>query len=161
MPGFRSGEVATWWIDEPTVLGSSNPTTDALRDLWDAGFRTVISLLNEREQRPGYNKQVVSQMGFVLPNVAITDGEAPSDEDFVTFLRLVDVGLSTGKVIVHCWGGCGRTGTMGAAYWVARGMSAADAMAKMRSANPEAIETKGQERSLDRLADSLAGGAQP
>jgi len=162
MPSLGSSEVDTWWIDEPTVLGSSNPTTDALHDLWDAGFRTVISLLNECEQRPRYDKEVARGIGFILHSVPITDFTAPSMDDFGTFLGLVEDALSRGKVVVHCWGGCGRTGTMAAAYWIARGTSAAAAIAKVQSVNPGAVEKNtGQEQSLHDLANSRGGGAQP
>jgi protein-tyrosine phosphatase len=57
------------------------------------------------------------------------------------------------KVLVHCQGGSGRTGTMGAAYWIAKGLSAADAIRKVRQANPDAVETIGQERILDEFEE--------
>jgi len=41
-----------WWIDEPLVLGSRNPTTEQLEQLYQEGFRSIISLLDEGEQSP-------------------------------------------------------------------------------------------------------------
>lgn len=120
----------------------------------------MISLLKEPEEWPGYDKKVARGIGFVLLGVPIKDRTAPTPQHFRVFRGLVEDALSRGKVLVHCWGGCGRTGTMGAAYWIDRGMSAKDAIDKMRLANPEAMETEGQGRSLDDLAHSLETGEQ-
>ncbi len=47
--------MSRWWIDEPVFVGSSNPTTDELKELFQLGFRTIISLLDESEQHPNYD----------------------------------------------------------------------------------------------------------
>ena len=56
--------------------------------------------------------------------------------------------VAKGKVLVHCQGGHGRTGTMAAAYWINKGLTAEQAITKMRQINPLAIETKEQKESL-------------
>ncbi|NIO22011.1 MAG: hypothetical protein GTN76_15095 [Candidatus Aenigmarchaeota archaeon] len=53
-----------WWIDEPLVLGSRNPTTEQLEQLYQEGFRSIISLLDEGEQSPAYDVGEVKAMGF-------------------------------------------------------------------------------------------------
>jgi rhodanese-related sulfurtransferase len=50
-----------------------------------------------------------------------------------------------GKVLVHCRGGQGRSGTIAAALLIASGMAPADAIAEVRRSRPAAIETEGQE----------------
>ena len=49
------------------------------------------------------------------------------------------------KVLVHCRGGQGRSGTIAAALLIAGGMAPADAIAEVRRSRPAAIETAGQE----------------
>lgn len=49
-------------------------------------------------------------------------------------------------VVVHCWGGVGRAGTIAAACLVAHGTPPADAMTIVRAARGRAIETEAQER---------------
>jgi hypothetical protein len=38
----------TWWIDEPVLKGSGNPTDEDLAELRAQGFATAVSLLEER-----------------------------------------------------------------------------------------------------------------
>jgi len=75
-----------------------------------------------------------------------------------------------GRVVVHCRGGLGRAGTIAALLMIERGRSTSDAIAKVRSVRPGAIETVEQERWLLRqgrpqvlpgfsLHASLIGGA--
>ena len=56
--------MSQWWIDEPKFLGGSNPMTDDLKELYKQGFRTIISLLDESEQRPNYNAKETEAMGL-------------------------------------------------------------------------------------------------
>jgi len=34
-----------WWIEEPILLGSSNPTNRELEDLYQEGFRTILGVI--------------------------------------------------------------------------------------------------------------------
>jgi len=56
--------MSRWWIDEPNILGSRNSTEAEIEKLFQEGFRTVISLLDENEQRPYYNIDEAEPMGF-------------------------------------------------------------------------------------------------
>jgi hypothetical protein len=40
----------TWWIDEPHLIGSCNPTLADLDELRRGGFSVLVSLLKEEEQ---------------------------------------------------------------------------------------------------------------
>ena len=51
-----------------------------------------------------------------------------------------------GKVLVHCKGGLGRAGTIGARILIERGMAASAAIEAVRRVRPGAIETPAQER---------------
>jgi hypothetical protein len=47
----------TWWIDEPVIRGSANPTDRDLQVLHAEGFTIAVSLLVESIQPPRYDKQ--------------------------------------------------------------------------------------------------------
>ena len=73
------------------------------------------------------------------------DFHAPSLSQLHEFVDSVaPTAAADAKVLVHCEGGYGRTGTMGAAYWIAKGLSASDAIAKIRNARPHAVESPEQ-----------------
>ena len=62
-----------------------------------------------------------------------------------------------GKVLIHCQGGWGRTGTMAAAYWINMGLPAHKAITKVRQTNPGALEIPVQEDSLYELEAVIKG----
>ncbi len=147
-----------WWIDEDELAGSPNPSLEELERLRREGFATIVCLLNESEQQPAYDPADAERLGYAWHKSPVLDDHAPTLDQFDEFRRIVEAGLERGKLLVHCWGGQGRTGTMGAAYWVFKGVSAADAVARVRRANPKAIESPGQRASLDGLAAHLGAG---
>lgn len=146
----------SWWIDEPLVLGSSNPTTGQLEKLYQEGFRSVISLLDEGEQSPAYDVEEVKAIGFERYSISLRDFSAPGLADFKAFLEAVHRALSQGKVLIHCQAGLGRTGTMAAAYWIDKGLSVNEAIKRVRKVNPGVIGTDEQEYSLYELEAFIA-----
>lgn len=158
-PDKRRTCMSSWWIDEPLVLGSSNPTTGQLKELYQQGFRSIISLLDEGEQSPNYDIEKVEGMGFRRFSIPVKDFSAPRLDDFRAFLEAVHHALNEGKVLVHCEAGLGRTGTMAAAYWIDKGLSVNEAMSKIRRSNPGAIGSVDQEYSLYDLEALIASRA--
>ncbi len=55
------------------------------------------------------------------------------------------------KILVHCEGGMGRTGTMLATILILEGMTPVEAINEVRKHNPYAIETSVQEEFLASL----------
>jgi|GEM_PF-914445 len=145
-----------WWVDEPRILGSSNPSDWDLRELRRDGFTVLISLLKEDEQPPGYDVAVVSALGYRRHRIEISDGDAPSIDQLQQFIDLLASYPKEERVLLHCEGGCGRTGTFAAAWWIANGTSAQKATAKVRQANEYAIETPGQEQVLEMFAREVS-----
>lgn len=145
-----------WWIDEHKLLGSSNPTIDQLIELHQEGFRNIISLLEEHEQHPNYDIMAAKVIGFKRHNIPLMDFHAPTLEKIQEFLEMVNQALNQGKILVHCQGGSGRTGTMGAAYWMSKGLTAEEAIKKVRQSNPKAIENHEQENSLHKFDSWVA-----
>lgn len=144
-----------WWIDKGRLMGSSNPTTDEIRELHSRGFRTIISLIEQGMERPKYDVEVAKAIGFKLHVIPIPNFGAPTMKQFEEFLSILRRTPSSGMILVHCGGGQGRTGTMGAAYWIGKGLSADEAIWEIRKSNPGAIETLDQERSLRELEANL------
>ena len=145
-----------WWIDEPVVLGGGNPTTGKLEKLYQEGFRTIISLLDETEQRPNYDIKEVGARGFKRYSIPLKDFSVPMLDDFKTFLKAMHRAVEQGKVLVHCQAGLGRTGTMAAAYWINKGLSVNEAIKKIRKSNPNVVESAEQESSLYELEVFIA-----
>lgn len=137
--------MSTWWIEKGSLLGSGNPTETQLNDLSRQGFKVIISLLDEDEQAPNYDINSENLLEYTRYCIPIKDYNAPSLEQVYNFLERMEFVTADSKVLLHCEGGSGRTGTMGAAYWIAKGMSAKDAIRKVRQANSGAVETESQE----------------
>jgi protein-tyrosine phosphatase len=139
----------TWWIDTPHLMGSRNPTVADLEQLRADGFSVLISLLREDDQAPRYDVVRATALGFVRHNIPVKDFHPPTVDQLRRFVNLI----WGAKVVVHCEGGTGRTGTFAAAYWVAKGMTAADAIAHVRKARRHAVETAAQEVALKNFAE--------
>ena len=147
-PFEGSSPMNTWWIDKPRLLGSPNPTDADLVRLKGDGFRVLVSLLCEKEQLPNYDVDFAASLGYARHNITVRDFSPPTTGQLDQFVKLAG-GLAPGtKLIVHCEGGSGRTGTFAAAYWVAKGMTAAEAIAHVRKTRHDAVETKEQRRVL-------------
>ncbi len=142
----------TWWIDEPRLLGSGNPTDRDLEELRRRGFTVLVSLLPEETQPPRYDLRRAAGLGFARYNLPVEDFRPPTVEQLEQFVRLVSSMSPEARTVVHCEAGVGRTGTFAAAYWVAKGLTVAEAVARVRRARPGAVETREQEAVLRQFA---------
>lgn len=105
--------------------------------------------------------EAAASRGLHWHHFPIVDGTIPSDSTDGAWSELADVlrsGLQRGEsVVFHCKGGLGRAGTMAARLLLHSGASrdAEDAVARVRAARENAVETAIQERYLLRLADAM------
>ena len=116
------------------MKGSANPTDEDLAELRAQGFATAVSLLEENKQPPRYNNQLALDAGWSIYSLPIEEGSAASLDqirEFTNRLRAMPPGT---KALVFCQSGLGRTAFMGAAYWVAKGLSANDAIGRVSQA---------------------------
>jgi protein-tyrosine phosphatase len=61
----------------------------------------------------------------------ILDMWVTTAEQLAHTLDVIDGEISAGGVVyIHCWGGCGRTGTIVAAWWVRHGADPGEALAR-------------------------------
>ena len=129
-----SNSTFTWWIGEPLIWRSANPTDGDLQALRAGGFTIAVSLLEESKQPPKYERESAINAGWTIYSIPIAEDHAPSLEqirDFMTHLT----GLSEGtKVLVFCESGKGRTACMGAAYWITKGLTASAAITRISEA---------------------------
>ena len=75
--------MSQWWIDENRVMGSSNPFTEELERLFQAGFNTIISLLYEKDQSPFYDVEKIVMLGYDRFSIPIKDFTAPGLSQFM------------------------------------------------------------------------------
>lgn len=147
-----------------------------IRAIRDWGATAIVTLIEEHEfgmldvtDLP----EAVKAAGIAWHHLPIRDVNVPDEKGIADWRdlspRLHAIVEQGGRVLVHCRGGLGRAGLMAALLLVERGMAADDAIATVRAARPNAIETGEQEdflrsRSLrdedaQRLFAMLIGGA--
>jgi atypical dual specificity phosphatase len=92
------------------------------------GYSVVVSLECAR-----LNTFEIEDAGFEHRKICVEDFTAPSFDQMDEFVNYVDRKLAEGrKILVHCYAGRGRTGTMLAAYLIHRGMAADAAIREIR-----------------------------
>jgi len=117
--------------------------------IYAAGIRAVVSLLNLPGDGPVYESA-----GFAFLCMPVADGCAPVFPQADEFVRFVKRQLAEGRpVAVHCEAGCGRTGTLLAAFLIAQGDGADAAIRRVRSVEKAGIETGRQIQFLEQYAD--------
>jgi protein-tyrosine phosphatase len=133
-------------LNQGGPLGTYN---DELPDLYAAGIRAVVSLLNIPTDKPVYESA-----GFAFLCLPVPDGAAPTIQQVREFTNFVDAQQAMNNpVAVHCEAGLGRTGTMIAAYLISKGDALESAIARVRTAESKAIETPTQIQFLQQLAN--------
>ena len=128
--------------------GALNAYPDELPNLYAAGIRAVVSLLNLPSDAAVYESA-----GFSFLCIPVPDGHAPTMEQATKFMQFMIGQRSAHQpVAVHCEAGIGRTGTMIASYLITLGDDVKTAIERVRAVEPRAIETPRQLQFLEYFA---------
>ena len=149
-----------------------------LQAIRDWGAQALVNLMEDHEYAllrvPNY-VDTVKAYPMAFYHLPITDVHPP-DERFDELWKtagpkLRQILLDGGKILLHCRGGLGRTGTVAAQLLVELGMSHQEAIRVVRTARPGTIETQDQEKyvyscqpvngrlNIDHFTACLLGGA--
>ena len=118
---------------------------------WGAGI--LLTLVTQGELRAMKVERIgaaAKALGLRWLHLPIDDVSIPS-ADWEAQWQIHRLGIHSeldgrGKLLVHCKGGLGRAGTVGAHILIERGMAASAAIEAVRRVRPGAIETPAQER---------------
>ncbi|GMV39082.1 MAG: hypothetical protein AMXMBFR64_07980 [Myxococcales bacterium] len=141
-PGFS-------WVEDGVIAGLAHPGAGPLgeaRLAWlSAQGVDVLVSLTETPVPP----TSVSAHGMTPAHIPVVDFTAPTQEQLDQFVALAQTARDADRpVAVHCAGGMGRTGTFLATWLVAQGMTAEQAIVKIRELRPGSIETASQEAAV-------------
>jgi len=129
------------WINKPFLAAMAQPE-DAEELVWlrQQGIEVILSLSEEPLRRDWIN-----EAGLMRIHVPVVDMVAPTQEQLDECLSAIKRANERNMgVVVHCSAGLGRTGTVLACYFVQQGMSAKNAVARVRRMRPGSIETDEQ-----------------
>lgn len=148
-----------WWVVPGLLAGLSRPglvggAQAQLRRLAGAGVALLVCL----EERVAYDAQEARDAGLQLHHLPVPDMAPPSFAQAVDLCRLAEPAIRGNRgVALHCRGGLGRTGTGLAAILAWFGDGAREAIAKVRAAQPHAIQSTAQLRFVHEFADRIRG----
>jgi atypical dual specificity phosphatase len=137
------------WIDKPLLAAMARPSSlEELLWLRDQGIELLVSLTEERPR-----KDWVDEASLLVFHEPLEDMEPPTQDQLdrcvSAIVRATDRKMG---VAVHCGAGLGRTGVVLAAYFVVRGLSASNAIGRVRRLRPGSIETDEQAAAVELFA---------
>jgi atypical dual specificity phosphatase len=137
------------WIEKPLLAALARPSEpDDMAWLRQQGIELLISLTEDRPRRDWVN-----DAGLLLMHVPVEDMEAPTQEQLDRCVSAIARANERQMgVAIHCGAGMGRTGVVLACYLVSKGMTAQNAIARVRRLRPGSIETDEQAEAVVEFA---------
>ncbi len=129
------------WIEKPLLAAMARPSgADEFAWLRGHGIEVLLSLTEDRPRRDW-----IEAANLLVYHEPMEDMEPPAQEQIDRCVSaIVRANERKMGVAVHCGAGLGRTGVVLAAYFVTRGLNAANAVARIRRLRPGSIETEEQ-----------------
>ena len=147
-----------WWPVPGLLCGMDRPGVASdielqFKLLAAEGVRTLICVEEQRR----YPLDALRRVGLTSHHFPIPELAPPGFGQAFRICQIVEEEVRRGRgVAVHCRGGLGRGATVLAAALVWMGISAADAIRKVRKERPRAIQTRGQLEFVYGFARSLS-----
>ncbi|MDQ3512335.1 MAG: dual specificity protein phosphatase family protein [Chloroflexota bacterium] len=148
-----------YWLEDGVLAGSRLPgarrrgsgySTDTdhveedLAVLREQGIGAILSLTETPLEA-----RALSRAGIDAVHIPIPDMTAPSGDQIRLALAYIDRHVAERRpVVVHCLVGQGRTGTILAAYLIRAGATTDEALVRVRSVCPNAVENDAQVAAL-------------
>jgi protein-tyrosine phosphatase len=141
------------WLDGKVAFSPLPPkeTLDKLSRVFDC-----VVVLPERFELP-YDPNEWERRGVEVLHFPIPDFSAPTLEELLTVLQWIEAKVREGKrVLVHCIGGCGRSGTVAVAWLMySKRLPLGHALSEVRRLRPCAVETESQIELLKELERAI------
>jgi atypical dual specificity phosphatase len=141
------------WINKPLLAALAEPL-DLAECVWlrEQGIQVLVSLTEEAPRRSWIN-----EAGLMSVHEPVEDMTPPAQDQIDRILKTIRrANEHSMGVAVHCTAGLGRTGVILACYFVEQGMSARDAIARIRRLRPGSIETDEQAEAVQDFARRLS-----
>ncbi|MBK6314478.1 MAG: dual specificity protein phosphatase family protein [Blastocatellia bacterium] len=108
VPGLT---LSNFGVVDGKLFRGDQPKGDEYRQLKALGVKTVIDLRLDSKKN---SRELAEAAGLIYVNIPIDDSKRPTDQDVVTFMKVLDE--TDGQAYVHCAGGRHRTGSIIAVY---------------------------------------------
>ena len=138
------------WVLNDELAGSQGPASlDDLSFLYHQGVRAVIRMEDRTiAADSGTDLELVDMF------VPVPDFTPPNLDQIQRMVEFIDQQTAEQRpVVVSCYAGIGRTGTVLACYLVHRGATAVDAINRVRELRPGSVQTPEQEAAVLQYAD--------
>lgn len=146
------------WVDEPLLAACAWPdSAEQLSWLRKHGTDFLITLTEENLPR-----NWIDDAGLMSVHIPIDDMHPPTMEQMDHLISVIDKARDAKMgVTIHCLAGKGRTGTALAAYMVSRGLTADQAIDRVRDLRPGSLEVSEQEYAVHEFERRLRRRSKP
>jgi atypical dual specificity phosphatase len=138
------------WVLKDELAGSQGPASfQDLLFLHSQGVRAVIRM--EERTIAADSGNVANLVDMFVP---VPDFTPPKLEQIQRMVEFIDQQTNErNPVVVSCYAGIGRTGTVLACYLVHRGEEATEAISRVRQLRPGSVQTLEQEAAVHQYAE--------